>query len=171
MIPLPLSLLSPLWLRWLKVGAWVAVALTCAAAGAYVNSLWWSKREAWWATRWAERDADDARQREENTRLVLTAEKNYLNQIATAERDRNAAQATIDTERRRADAAANSLRRAGADYLATINRADTTLSACRQRAATLWQLFDEADGAAGAMAQAAEQHAADLRKMMVAWPT
>lgn len=158
MIPLPIPV------QWLKIGAAVALTASCAAAGAYATHLYWSAR-------WAQRDAADAVQREENTRLVLTAEKNYLNQIATAERDRNAAQATIDTERRRADAAANSLRRAGADYLATINRADTTLSACRQRAATLWDIFQEADDEAGAMAGASEKHAADLRKMMVACPT
>lgn len=158
MIPLPIPV------QWLKIGAAVALTASCAAAGAYATHLYWSAR-------WAQRDAADAVQREENTRLVLTAEKNYLNQIATAERDRNAAQATIDTERRRADAAADSLRDAGANYLATINRADTTVASCRQRAAALWQLFDEADREAGGMAQAADEHAADLRKMMVAWPT
>lgn len=163
MIPLPFLIPSQ-WLPWIKITACIAVVLACSAAGAYASHLYWSAR-------WAQRDADDARQREENTRLVLTAEKNYLNKIATAERDRNAAQAVIETERRRADAAARSLRDAGANYLATLNRADTTLSACRQRAATLWQLFDEADGAAGEMAQAADEHAADVIKLQTACQT
>lgn len=158
MIPLPLPLV---WVKVIALGVAVAVS---AAAGAYATNIVWSKR-------WAERDATDAAQRAENVMLVLSAEKSYLNRIMTAERERDAAQATIDTERRRADAAADSLRDAGANYLATLNRADTTVASCRQRAAALWDIFQEADSEAGGMAQAADEHAADLRKMMVAWPT
>lgn len=158
MIPLPLPLV---WVKVIALGVAVAVS---AAAGAYATNIVWSKR-------WADRDATDAERRAENTSLVLSAEKSYLNRIVTAERERDAAQATIDTERHRADVAADKLRRAGSDYVAAIDRADTTVAACRQRAAALWDIFQEADREAGGMAQAADEHAADLRKMMVAWPT
>lgn len=121
-----------------------------------------------WSTRWAKRDATDAKQREAATTATLTAEKHYLNQIATAQRDHAQAKAQLDTERRRADTAAVSLRNAGTAYLAA--GATDTPAACRQRAATLWSLFQEADRTAGAMAQAADEHAADVTALMQAWP-
>lgn len=140
----------------------VAALLTAAALGA-------AAADNIWSTRWAKRNAADAAQREDATRAMLSAEKTYLNQIATAQRDHAQAKAQLDTERRRADAAAERLRDTGTAYL-TAGATDTA-AACRQRAATLWLLFEEADRAAGAMAQAADEHAADVTVLLQAWPT
>lgn len=48
--------------------------------------------------------------------------------------------------------------------------ADDSVEACRVRAATLGQLFSEADRAAGEMAQAADRHADEVRLCLSAWP-
>lgn len=140
----------------LLIGAAIATAI-----GAYAADTIWSKR-------WAERDSQDAKQRAQATTATLSAEKNYLNQIATAQRDHAKTKALLAAERARADAAALSLRNAGTAYLAA--GATDTPAACRQRAATLWLIFQEADREAGTMAQAADEHAADVTALLQAWP-
>ena len=139
----------------------LAALLVAASIGACTADTLWAKR-------WAARDAADAAQREAATRATLAAEKTYLNQIAIAQREHVKTQALLKAERARADAATDRLRDAGTAYLAA--GATDTPAACRQRAATLWSLFQEADREAGAMAQAADEHAADLATVMAAWP-
>lgn len=143
---------------WAKV---TAVAVAALLGGLTCNTVW--------RARWAERDAADAAARDVATRTTLSAEKHYLNQIATAQRDHVKTQSLLNAELTRAAAAAERLRDTGAAYL-TAGATDTA-AACRQRAATLWLLFEEADRAAGAMAQAADEHAADTATLMAAWPS
>lgn len=45
-----------------------------------------------------------------------------------------------------------------------------SIAACRKRTATCWELFGAADATAGAMAQAADQHANEVKLLLDAWP-
>lgn len=108
----------------------------------------------------AAREASEAYRRQEQDwmRQKAAAEATYAQ--ALADRDR-----TIRDLRRTAD----ELRHVAARYAAgSGSAADDDLAACRARAATLAELFSEADAAAGELATAADTHADQVRLLLAA---
>lgn len=139
----------------------IAAGAAAAAAAAGTHFIW--------SARWDRHQAHDATQREAAALETLRLERQYLNRIETAETNHAKATQIIDNERNRADAAARRLRDHISASLARRESADS-LTACRERAATCWELFGEADDTAGEMAQAADQHAGEVRLLLDAWP-
>lgn len=93
-------------------------------------------------------------------RRKAAAEATYAQ--ALADRDR-----TIRELRRTAD----ELRNVAARYAAGGGQpADDSVDACRARAATLAELFAEADAEAGELAAAADRHAAEVAALLGSWP-
>lgn len=103
---------------------------------------------------------ESARQQEARWQQRKT-EAEVAHAQALALRDR-----TIRDLRRTAD----ELRHTAAAYAAGGDAAGDSLAACRVRAATLAELFGEADAAAGDLAQAADRHAGEVRLLLDAWP-
>lgn len=146
----------------LRAAPYVIAAGAAAVAGAYGSHVIWSAR-------WDRHQAKDATQREAAAMETLRIERQYLNRIETAEANHAKATQVIDRERNRADATSKRLR----DHLAASvasGKSTDSVAACRERAATCWELFVEADATAGAMAQAADQHANEVKLLLDAWP-
>jgi hypothetical protein len=105
--------------------------------------------------------ADEYRAREARwQQQKAAAEAHYAQTIA--QRDRTIA----DLRRTAAE-----LRQLAAGYAAGgRGTADDSIDACRARAATLAELFAEADAAAGDLAAAADAHADQVRVLQESWP-
>ncbi len=100
------------------------------------------------------------RQEQDWQRQTAAAEAEYAKALAARDR-------VIADLRRTAD----ELRSAAARYAVGRPAADDSLDSCRARAATLAELFSEADAEAGRMAEAADRHAEQVGLCVAAWPT
>jgi hypothetical protein len=146
--------------------AWVriigAVAVIIALAGA-----WWGVAHHYEAIGRAEVQAkwDDAVNKANTEAEKKTLADQARVDIAVKERD-NAIQ-TIDRERASAARQLGSLHNA---VSAAIQTASKSQAACIERATTLGQLFEAASAEGGAMAEAADRHATDVKTLINAWP-
>lgn len=114
-----------------------------------------------------------ARQRAaiEAAEAFRTQEQHWQRQRAAAEATYAQALADRDRTIRELRRTADELRNAAARYAAGGGQpADDSVDACRARAATLAELFAEADAAAGELAAAADAHAGEVRLLRDAWP-
>ena len=137
--------------------ATVLIAACLAATGAWKVQDW----------RYNAKEKERAEQQLENERI---AAKTAIRRAEAVIEAQNAA--TKREAQLRADAAAA---RAAADGLRTsitsaLSRADNDLATCTDTAATLGELLGAVEAAGRSMAQAADLHASDARKMMEAWP-
>lgn len=137
-----------------------------AASGLLCGWLGWQLHQA---------KAELAEERQTTLRVALTHAENARKTTAAwagkVNRAQKAREAELQAVARLADdmrAERDRLRDDGAAYAA--GSADDTLAACRDRAATLWQLLDGALQASERSAGAAEAHAADVRALLGAWP-
>lgn len=144
----------------------LAVVAGLLAGAAWTGHTWTDRK---WSSKW------DKAVAAQQTALALEQAKNrqieqdWNVRLQTAEARHATDLQTVQNARRRADAESRSLR----DALAAIGgrpAAEDSLAACRERTATLGELFAEADAEAGRMAEAAEQHAAQVRLLLAAWP-
>jgi len=147
----------------------IAYAVIAAAIAASAGWGGYKLADNIWAAKWnkaaAENQTAIAAQQAENRQI----EQDWSTKLHAAEASHAKDLQTVQNARKRSDTESRGLR----DALAAIGArgpATDSLDACRNRAARLGELFAEADGEAGRMADAAELHAADLAKMIAAWP-
>jgi len=129
---------------------------------------------AWFAQGWRlgeqmqEQARDLAEQRNEQTRLVLQAERNRHAQLAEADRAARTREAGL---RRDADAARTELDRLRDASGAAVGMSGESHGACLDRVAAFRDVFDQCAARYGGLAEKAGRHASDVKTLIDAWPS